>query len=376
MVESITVQALHDMMTVHNVVVLDVRAEAAYKDWHIEHINLQSLNIQTSKLIANGPAAYPAIPKDQTVVVVCAKGNASKDAAAILNEHGYQAVSLTGGMGAWSAFYHPVTIAQDENLELIQIIRPGKGCLSYMLISAGEAVVVDAARHTDVYVDLANRHNARIQYVLDTHCHADHISGGPELSAQSGSSYWIDAGEIGDSPLEFHGLVDNQSIRFGAATLKVMAVPTPGHTPGSTSFLVNDKYLLSGDTVFVSGLGRPDLGGKAKEWAKMLYETVQTKLSRINEDVLVLPAHFSNVAEITDAGYVGATLASIRNQNELLQGVTEDTFTTQIVGAAATATPPNYLTIVQVNRGLLAPVGEELSDLEVGPNRCAAKHLA
>lgn len=74
--------------------------------------------------------------------------------------------------------------------------------------------------------------------------------------------------------IPYHPLTDGMTLPIGQSTLEVLSIPTPGHTPGSTSFFINKEYLLSGDTVFVSGLGRPDLGGKAQEWAKMLYQTV------------------------------------------------------------------------------------------------------
>lgn len=376
MFKTITAQELHNRLIAEpGTVILDVRGASAFADWHIDHKHAHLLNIQTSKLKANGPAAYPEIPKDRPVVVVCAQGNASREASAILAESGYEPLNLDRGMQEWSEFYYSVSVAKSDDFELLQVIRPAKGCLSYMMVSNGEAIVVDPARHTSVYTELAEEKGAVVRHVLDTHCHADHISGGIPLAQTADAKYWIDAGEMQSSELEYNALKDGLEFKFGSSHLKVLSIPTPGHTPGSMSFMVNDEYLLSGDTVFVSGLGRPDLGGKAAEWAHLLYETVENKLRHLGDNVLVLPAHFSSASEVTDAGYVGARFEEIKNTNELLQGVGETEFTDAVAGRAG-QTPPNYETIVQINRGFSTPTGEQAAELETGPNRCAVKHLA
>lgn len=377
MVPNITVQELYDRLRgMDRVLILDVRAQEAFDEWHIDHPNAQVVNIQTSKLIKEGPEAYLEIPKDREVVTVCAQGVASMEAAEILRDHGYEAVSLAGGMRAWSEFYYPVPVVEGEELALIQVIRPGKGCLSYVLVSGQEAVVVDPGRHTVVYQAVAERYGASIRHVLDTHCHADHISGGPGLAAETQACYWISAEEMeGRGRVPYEALTDGLRFRFGRSTLEVVSIPTPGHTPGSVSFLVNQTYLLSGDAVFVSGLGRPDLGGKALEWSKLLYETVSTKLANLSGDVWVLPAHYSSASEINDQGYVGASLEEIRRHNDLLQDIGPEEFTSAVVSRIG-KTPPNYDTIVRINLGLEPVTPELASTLEIGPNRCAAKHLA
>ncbi|WDL99505.1 MBL fold metallo-hydrolase [Alicyclobacillus sp. ALC3] len=363
------------MQSNEGVFILDVRAGNAYDDWHIQHKNVTSANIQNSKLLNSGPQAYDEIPKDREIITVCAKGSAAMETVGILEKDGYKAAYLEGGMQAWSEFYYSTQVAVTDDFELLQVIRPAKGCLSYVLISKGEAVVVDPARHIGVYQNIAEDKGARIMHILDTHLHADHITGAHELAVATGGKYWIAESEMQGSPLSYHALTDGLQISFGASTLEVMAVPTPGHTPGSTSFLVNNTYLLSGDTVFVNGLGRPDLGGKAKEWAHMLYETVIGRLNALSDDIIVLPSHFSDFREVTEAGYVGALLGTLRSENEWVRGGDdEDSFTEAVAGRLG-ATPPNYETIVDINRGVRPVSAQEASDLEIGPNRCAVKHL-
>ncbi len=351
--KSITVQELHQRMQSSNgVFILDVRGGSAYEDWHIEHKNVASVNIQNSKLMKDGPEAYDEIPKGREIVTVCAKGAAAMETVTILENHGYHTVYLDGGMQAWSEFYYAAQVAVEDEFELLQVIRPAKGCLSYLLISGNEAIVVDPARHIDVYLNLAEDKGVQIRHILDTHLHADHITGGHDLAAVTGANYWISASEMYGSTLSYHALSDGLKIPFGVSTLEVLAIPTPGHTPGSTSFLVNDDYLLSGDTVFVNGLGRPDLGGKAKEWAHMLYETVINRLNVLSDKVIVLPSHFSDYREITDKGYVGAILGSLRMENQLVSGGENEQAFTQEVAGNTGATPPNYQSIVEINRGV------------------------
>ncbi|MCK9910071.1 MBL fold metallo-hydrolase, partial [Microbacteriaceae bacterium K1510] len=124
----------------------------------------------------------------------------------------------------------------------------------------------------------------------------------------------------------------------GSVDVKVLAVPTPGHTPGSTSFLINDTYLLSGDTVFVGGLGRPDLGGKAHEWAQSLYDTVFKKLADLPDSVMVLPAHYASPSEINSYGFVGAPLGEIRKNNEIMRTENRAEFTEMVVATAGQST--------------------------------------
>ena len=140
----------------------------------------------------------------------------------------------------------------------------------------------------------------QITHIVDSHLHADHISGGKRLADQTGAQYYIMKSE--GATFDFNPLEQYDKIQFNKVNLEVLAVKTPGHTPGSVSFFVNNKLLLSGDTIFVSGLGRPDLGNKVREWAKDLYNTVYSKVSEIADDVIVLPGHYASLDEELNEG--------------------------------------------------------------------------
>ncbi|WP_027414728.1 MBL fold metallo-hydrolase [Aneurinibacillus terranovensis] len=373
-IKTIHAKDLHDKINSgENVFILDVRNPEEYSDWKIEGKKVESINVPYFDFLDENEETYKGLPKDTEVVTICAKGGSAKMVAEILDEKGYQVSVLDEGMLEWSQFYHPVTVTQDEDMKIIQVNRLAKGCLSYFIVSQGEAMVIDPGRHIEEYIQLANKEKASIKHIMDTHLHADHISGGHELADKTGADYYISRNEMKGSPLPYKALENHQEFNFGSVHVKVLTVPTPGHTPGSVSFLVNDKFLLSGDTIFVGGLGRPDLGGKAKEWAQSLYDTVFKKIANLSDDTFVLPTHYADVKEINDQGIVGAQLGEIRKSNEVMRTENREQFTEMVAGAAG-ATPPNYEQIVDINRGVANISAEEATALEIGPNRCAVHH--
>jgi len=374
-VESITAEELHRKMNSgKEVVILDVRNETDYNDWKIEGKKVRSINIPYFNFMEEDEQVYAGLPKDTEIVVVCAKGGASDYVAEMLMEKGYKTWSLKGGMLAWSQFYVPTTVYLDEKLKIIQINRLAKGCLSYAVISEGKGMIIDPNKEIDVYIELAKQHQFKIEHVVDSHLHADHITGGPRLAAQVGATYYLSSEEAKGTNLKYEPLDRYDRIKVGDVHVEVLSIPTPGHTPGSTSFLIDNRFLMSGDTIFVGGLGRPDLGGKAKEWAEDLYHTVFYKLKDLPDDCLVLPAHYSDVREINKHGIVGEVLGKIRANNDIMRNEDKALFTEQVASAASMEKPPNFEEIVAINRGELQVDEERAIELEIGPNRCAVHH--
>lgn len=352
---------------------LDVRNEKDFNDWKIEGKHITYLNVPYFELLDGVEPILDKLPADKPIVVVCAKEGSSVFVANMLAEKGIDVSYLKGGMKGWSDYLYPTVVYQDSDMKVYQMIRVGKGCLSYMIISGKEALVVDPSRFENVYLDIAEKEKAAITNIVDTHLHADHISGGRELSKETQANYYLMKSE--GAVFDFHPLENHDRIAFANVVLEVIALKTPGHTPGSISLLVNRKLLLSGDTVFVSGLGRPDLGGKVREWAKDLYNTVYQKIARIADNVLVLPAHYASIIEeLNDEGYIGDTLGHIRNANDMMQGIAENDFVDKVETQASTATPPNFEKIIAINRGVGEATIEEKQELEIGPNRCALHH--
>jgi glyoxylase-like metal-dependent hydrolase (beta-lactamase superfamily II) len=368
MARTMSLEELKNLRDSGDAFLLDLRKNDAYEGWKIEGRGVTSVNILMSRLLADGPDAYPELPRDKEIVTVCAVGKTAIDAADLLEEHGYKAVALQGGMQAWSEWYEPVVIADEATYTLVQVVRPAKGCLSYFLASGKSALVVDPGRNIDVYLDLAKQHKVKIDSVWDTHVHADHISGATRLAKQTGATYAVAEGSIGTGATA--ELTPGTKLRVGQ--VEVVAVPLYGHTPGHTGVIVDATYLLSGDALFLSGIGRPDLGGQAETGAKQLYQTLTNVLPHLPRDLVVLPTHFSGDDERQESGQVSAKLNDVMAENGLLDVGAESTFVAGVI-ASVGESPPNYETIRRINMGLAGATETEASDLEVGPNRCAVK---
>lgn len=358
------------------VVLFDVRTPEEIAQWKIQHEGVPLVNVAYEEDSEAMKAAWEQrVRRDQRLAVICRRGRTARIVAELMDAQGYDVWVLDKGMQEWSQFYHPVTVAEETGWKLLQIQRLGKGCLSYLIVSGGEAAVVDPGRHVEAYTAFAAREGAQVKAVFDTHLHADHISGAHELAVRTGAAYFISEQEMGESARAYEKIEAHPQFRIGEVEVQVLTLPTPGHTLGSVSFLVNGRYLLTGDTIFVSGIGRPDLGGNAREWAAKLHDTVFRQIAALPDDVVVLPAHYSDPSEVNRAGYVGAVLGSIRRENEAMRMTDLEAFTELIVGRVS-ATPPNYQEIVEINRGLATADSERQTVLESGPNRCAVKHTS
>jgi glyoxylase-like metal-dependent hydrolase (beta-lactamase superfamily II) len=218
----------------------------------------------------------------------------------------------------------------------------------------------------DVYLWLAEGRGWRITHVLDTHVHADHLSRSRRLAEQVGATLHMPEGAPVSYP--FYGLEDGDALTVGPAMLE--AVWTPGHTPESTSYLLDGRALFTGDTLFLSAVGRPDLDATpegSREKARDLYRSLK-RLLALGPETLVLPAHTSEPVAF-DGDPICAPLSEVRKNIQVLQE-SEDVFVETIAGRVA-PTPSNFERIVELNRAGEAPEGDP-TELEAGANRCAA----
>jgi glyoxylase-like metal-dependent hydrolase (beta-lactamase superfamily II) len=346
------------------VAVLDVRTAADRAEWAIPG----SIHVDAyAALKANEPHALDAVdlPRDTPVVTVCGAGKVSLVAAEQLQARGVKAFSLSGGMRAWSLAWNTAELSVPTSAaRVVQVRRTGKGCLSYLIGADGEAAVIDAALEPSVYQQLAEQHGWRITAVLDTHIHADHLSRSRALAEQTGATLYLPVQErvsFAHTPLG-----DDHTIAIGSARLR--ALRTPGHTAESTSYLLDDQALLSGDTLFLNAVGRPDLHVEpeaARTRAHALYASLQ-RLLALPRGTLVLPGHTS--APIAFDGQPLATaLAQVYAQTVLLQ-LPEDDFVATLL-ARIPPTPPNHSQITELNKtGALV---DDPIALEAGANRCA-----
>ena len=358
------------------VLLLDVRNREEFDSWRIEARRpVDTVHVPYFDFIEDPAASIAQVPRGRDVVVLCAQGGSSEMVAAMLQEAGVPSANVAGGMIAYGAYLEParVPVAAGEPYELWQVNRRGKACLSYVIVSGGEAVVVDPSRHAPWYEEFAARRSARIVRVLDTHVHADHVSGGPALARRLGVPYFVAAGEGFSLRQPVTPLADGQEIRLGGETgvsIEVRLISTPGHTPGSTSFLVDGRHLLTGDTLFVASVGRPDLGGHVAEWGRALFDTLKRRLADLPGETRVLPAHYGTTAEISPEGVVWGRLGDLRRTVPEMQIATADAFV-DAVRSAVVDPPGAYAEIIRVNLGASASE-EKISEWELGKNQCAA----
>lgn len=362
-------EVAHQVFKRESVQILDVRKKDASEDWHIEGDTVNLINIPFKELSDSDSAELNELPKDEPLYTVCAKGNDSQKAASFLQDQGFTNVySIDGGMAAWSEQLEAVKIGEVEGGAIYQFVRLGKGCLSYLIESDGEAAVVDASRVTENYEKFAKEKGIKIKYVIDTHLHADHISGGKKLADAAGAAYYLPPEDAEEVVFSFEKATDGLKLQVGSTTIE--AVYSPGHTIGSTTFVVGDKYLLTGDILFVESIGRPDLAGKAEDWAEDLYETLYSRYKELADDLLVLPAHYAEVHEMNEDGSISAKLSDLYQNNEGLQIQDEAKFIKRVTQGLKDQ-PNAYEDIRQTNMGKIKPPLDEAKEMETGPNNCA-----
>jgi glyoxylase-like metal-dependent hydrolase (beta-lactamase superfamily II) len=254
----------------------------------------------------------------------------------------------------------------DESCRVVQVRRTGKGCLSYIVASVGEAVVIDPSVSPDVYLALANRHGWSIRYVLETHVHADHLSRARELVRQTGAELLLPAQQR--VRFAFRAIGDGERIPFGSASLTAMR--TPGHTDESTSYVLNETAVFTGDAMFTKGVGRPDLHADpaARQRARALFASL-TRLRALRPQMVVLPAHASEPIAF-DGRPVAAAMSEIATW---LSGwlLSEAAFVERVTSKLP-PTPPNFVRIVDLNEAGEFPTSDP-TDLEAGANRCAVR---
>jgi glyoxylase-like metal-dependent hydrolase (beta-lactamase superfamily II) len=349
------------------VTVLDVRPTDDWVEWAIPG----SIHVDAYHALQyNDPNALAGVdlPGDRPVVTVCFVGATSLTAAAQLRAQGLEAVSLAGGMKAWSLAWNKAEVPLPGGAaRVIQVRRTGKGCLSYVIGSNGRAAVVDPALEPDIYLDLAGDNGWTIDHILETHVHADHLSRARRLAEASGAALHLPRPAQDRVDYPFSAIRDGESLEVGKARLEAML--TPGHTPESACFKLDDRALFTGDTLFLETVGRPDLKSNREETearARALYRSLQ-RLLGLPPDILVLPGHTSQPIAF-DGAAVAGTLAGVRERVELLSAP-EETFVEWILGHIP-ATPPNYERIVELNAAGITPSGDP-TELEAGANRCA-----
>ncbi|MDM5317883.1 MBL fold metallo-hydrolase [Fictibacillus sp. b24] len=371
MVKALSAKEVAKRVVEGKMFILDVRNESDFKDWKIEGKGIESINRPYFDLIDGVEDVLEHLPKEE-VLVVCAKEGSSVMVAEMLDEAGIKDVYyLEGGMKAWSEYLMPVKIGDlKDGGSIYQFNRIGKGCLSYLVESNGEAAIIDSARTIEAYEDFTKEHNIEVKHMIDTHLHADHISGGRRLAEKTNATYWLPPKDAEEVTFSYEALEEGKDISIGNTKIEIQPLYTPGHTIGSTSMIVDGQYLLSGDILFVDSIGRPDLAGKAEDWVSDLRDSLYNKYNNLSKDLVVLPAHFGKISELDEKGAVQAPLGELFEKNEGLNIKSEDEFR-KAVTENLPPQPNAYQEIRETNMGKIDPSTDEQRDMEIGPNRCA-----
>ena len=377
-VEPVSPDGLKERLDVGEAVtLLDTRMESAYDEWRIDSETVESINVPYFEFLDDeiDDSVLAQIPDDHEITVLCAKGGSSEYVAATLKERGYDVTHLEDGMNGWARIYESVEVERYDGAgTLYQYQRPSSGCLGYLLVDGDEAAVIDPLRaFTYRYLEDADDLGATLQYAIDTHIHADHISGVREL-ADEGIEGVIPE-ESADRGVTFADemtlVADDDEFEVGDATIET--VSTPGHTSGMTSYLIDDSLFATGDGLFVESVARPDLeeGDEgAEDAARQLYETLHERVLALPDGTLVGGAHVSDAAEPATDGTYTAPIGQLEDEMDALT-MNEDEFV-ELILSDMPPRPANYEDIIPTNLGQQAVDDEKAFELELGPNNCAA----
>jgi glyoxylase-like metal-dependent hydrolase (beta-lactamase superfamily II)/rhodanese-related sulfurtransferase len=343
--------------------IVDVRPINESSEWSIP----QSIHVDAyNKLKRRDQTAFNGMHLDKSipVVTVCARGNTSRIAAEFLQKDGYEVYSLIGGMMGWNLIWNKAEVSF-ANYQIIQLRRTGKGCLSYIIVSNNEALVLDASLPVDAYEKILLENNWKLKAVMETHIHVDHLSRSKELSDRLTVPLLLpDSNKL---QFAFDRIKEGQIIDLGKTSIKVIA--TPGHTMESVSFLVNDEVLLTGDTIFANAIGRPDLKAneeEAQQRAGLLYDSLQ-KIMQLDESIILLPGH-TNLPADFDGKLIKASISEVKNNMAVLR-LPKSVFVRTILDKLPPP-PANHLIIAEKNlTGNISDVNAV--DIEAGANRCA-----
>jgi glyoxylase-like metal-dependent hydrolase (beta-lactamase superfamily II)/rhodanese-related sulfurtransferase len=359
---------------------IDTRPADSYEAWRIEG----------AKNIPFGPAEtlnddqheeIDAIANGNRIITICGKGATSTRLASELDANGFNDVAVvTGGMRDWNSLYETARVdTAHDDLVIVQFQRRAKGCLSYLIGSkrAGEAIVVDPTRHTDQYVTTAAEEGMEITRVLDTHIHADHISGGHDIAATLDVPYHLgEQATDRDIDYEFDSLADGETVSVGDITVEVLYAP--GHTFEMVTYRVGNEVILTGDALFLDSVGRTELAGEeeAEKRAKMQYVTLHETLLELPDELTVLPGHVTvnndgTYENASPGELVGMSLADVRDRLDLVD-LDREAFVERMVENIPEK-PDNYETVISINLGTESvESSRDATMLETGANNCAA----
>ena len=358
---------------------LDVRNEEDFGRFQVESPHkVDMLNVPYFDFMEEEETSVAKVPRNKKIKVVCAREGSAQYVGEILESHGFEDVGyLKEGIVSWGNMLAPVRVNEEgEAFEVWQFIRPGKASLSWGVISEGELSIFDPSRNLEFYTEFAAEHGCKITQTFETHLQADYISGSRFISKAVGSKVYGHSGDFMGASFDYTAVQNGDIFKASPNGPDIEVVHSPGHTPGSTCYKIDDTFVVSGDTIFLVSLGRPDLGGKAVEWAGMLYETMTQKIKTMDPTLQILPGHYIEWAEADEDLVFMDTLQNILDSNAAIYGISTEADFVEFIKQNIRKQPDVYAEIRKVNAGWLDPEDDEQSSMDLGKNECAASAYA
>ena len=354
---------------------LDVRNNEEFGRFKVEGPHLKKMiNVPYMEFIEHEEQSVAQVPHGEKIRIVCAKEGSAKYVGEILVNQGWEDVAyLEAGIKSWGNMLAARLITANSGYELYQFVRPGKASCSYGLLYKGEMVLFDPSRNIDFYEDFAKENDCKIVKSFETHLQADYISGSQRLSESAGAMIIGNENDFQGAVFKYTPVSDDDVFSFSeSGGPEIAAVHMPGHTPGSTSYLIDSKYLVSGDAIFILSIGRPDLGGKVVEWSKMLFKTVSTKIAELDDEIVVLPGHYMDWSELNDHNVFAESIGNIKKRNANIYGIDNEADFIHFIQDNMRTQPEVYAEIRKVNAGVLQVDEDEQDIMDLGKNECAA----
>lgn len=364
----------HWLTSRQDFLLLDVRNNEEFGRFKVEGpYPINMINVPYMEFIEHEAESVAQVPTGKIIRIVCAKEGSAKYIGEILMNHGFEDVAyLKEGIKSWGNMLAPVEIAKGDSYRLFQFIRPGKASCSYGLVCGNEMMVFDPAKNIDAYLQFAEQQNAKIVKTFETHRQADYISGSWPIQRAVSAAIMAPDPDFSVARFEYTPVNDGDVHTFASGGPSVKVIHTPGHTPGSTSYLIDDRYLITGDTVFILSIGRPDLGGQAEAWSRMLFETMKDIIIPMNEETLILPGHYMDWSEANHDHAFVASMGEIKKKNADIYQIDNEADFYQFIKSNMRKQPDEYAKIREINAGLEEPDMEQQDILDLGKNECAA----
>ncbi len=374
-IESFTARDLFDGLTRReDFLLLDVRNDVEFGRFKIEGpYPFDMINVPYMEFIEMEEESVARVPRGKKVRIVCAKEGSSRYVGEILVNRGYANVAhMKVGIRAWGNLLAPTRVAAEDGYEFVQFRRPGKASCSYGLVYGQEMMVFDPAKDIAFYLDFAQARGCTITKTFETHRQADYISGSDGLRQSAAVEIVAPEDDFQGAKFPYTPARHGDVHRFRSGGPEVEVIHTPGHTPGSTCYRIDGKYLVTGDTVFIQSIGRPDLGGMAEAWSEQLFKTMTEILLKLDDDTIILPGHYMDWEEADDNLIFAAPMTAIKKRNAAIYTIDNASDFYAFIQANMRPQPEEYAKIREINAGLVAVDAEEQEIMDIGKNECAA----